>query len=59
MNVWINKSIDLANKHGYLDKLFSVYPTELGDNRGLPEDIKKQIEKANKRVIKIAEISYK
>ena len=48
MNIWINKSIDLANKHGYLDKLFSVYPTELGDNRGLSEGIKKHIEKAFK-----------
>ena len=26
MNIWIQRSIELANNKNYLDKLFDVYP---------------------------------
>jgi len=46
MNRWIQKSISLANSQGYLDKLFKVYPIELGDTRDVPDSIKKEVKKA-------------
>jgi len=46
MNKWIQKSINLANSKGYLDKLFKIYPIELGDIRGVPDSIKNEIQKA-------------
>jgi hypothetical protein len=46
MNEWIQKSINLANSNGYLDKLFKIYPIELGDIRGVPDSIKNEVQKA-------------
>lgn len=46
MNKWIQKSIQLANSRGYLDKLFKIYPIELGDMRGIPDSIKNEVQKA-------------
>lgn len=46
MNKWIQKSIQLANSRGYLDKLFKIYPIELGNIRGVPDNIKIEIQKA-------------
>ncbi len=46
MNKWIQKNIQLANSRGYLDKLFKIYPIELGDIRGVPVNIKNEIQKA-------------
>ena len=52
MNEWVKKSIDLANSKGYLDKIFEVYPIEIGDIRGVNEELivnlKKALKKKNK-----------
>lgn len=48
MNKWIAKSIKLANSKGYLDKLFAVYPIELGTDREISEEIKIKVRKAFK-----------
>lgn len=39
MNKWIKKSAILANSNGYLDKLQSVYPVTLAEEREIPEEI--------------------
>lgn len=46
MNKWIQKSINSANSKGYLDKLFKIYPIELGSIRGVPDSIKNEVQKA-------------
>ncbi|MBX4210541.1 restriction endonuclease [Candidatus Parcubacteria bacterium] len=48
MNVWVKKSIELANSPGYLDKLHSVYPMDLSDLRVIPKDTQERISKALK-----------
>lgn len=52
MNKWVEKSIKLANSGGYLDNLFDIYPTDLGINRILPNDLlikfKKDFKKKDK-----------
>ncbi len=48
MNKWVQKSLQLANSRGYLDKLFKIYPIELGDIRSVPDNIKSEIQKAFK-----------
>ncbi len=30
MNTWIKKSIEIANNEGYLDKIYDIYPAEIG-----------------------------
>jgi len=39
MNEWVKRSIDLANSKGYLDKIFEVYPVEIGDIRGVTKEL--------------------
>jgi len=46
MNEWIRRSIEFAHSQNYLDKLFEIYPIELGDIRAISEDDKKEIIKA-------------
>ena len=53
MNEWIQKSIDLANSRGYLDKLFKIYPIELGGIRDVPDNIKSEIQRAFREKNKI------
>ncbi len=53
MNKWIQKSIELANSKGYLDKLFKIYTIELGNIRRIPDNIKNEIKKAFKAKDKI------
>jgi len=48
MNEWVKKSIDLANSKGYLDKIFEVYPIEIGDIRGVPKELIIKLRKAFK-----------
>lgn len=52
MNKWVAESIKLANSKGYLDKLFDVYPTNMGLTRNLSENLigkfKKDFNKRNK-----------
>lgn len=48
MNEWIKKSIDLANSKGYLDKIFEVYPVEIGDVRGVDKRLITKFKKAFK-----------
>lgn len=54
MNKWTKKSINLANSQGYLDRLFNVYPIELGVSRSLPEEIKEEIKQAFENKDKVA-----
>jgi len=42
-NKWIEKSIELANSEGYLDKLSDVYPVTLDIERPLSEGIKDKL----------------
>ncbi|MEK7658855.1 MAG: hypothetical protein AAB352_03275 [Patescibacteria group bacterium] len=48
MNKWVEKSVELANYSGYLDKLFDIYPIELGKIREISEETKKDVQKAFK-----------
>ena len=44
MNKWVQKSIELAKSNGYLDKLFEIYPIEVGSIREISPEAKKRIE---------------
>lgn len=48
MNSWIKKSIELANSPKYLDKLYAVYPMDVGGIRKIPKSILERIEGAVK-----------
>lgn len=37
MNIWTQKSIEMANQEGYLDLLYQVYPMSVNLRRELPE----------------------
>jgi len=53
MNKWIEKSIELANSNGYLDKLFKIYPVKTGNIRAIPDSIKNEIQRAFREKNKI------
>jgi hypothetical protein len=53
MNKWIQRSINLANSKGYLDKLFRIYPIELENIRDIPESIKNGVQQAFREKNKI------
>ena len=38
MNIWTQRSIELANQYDYLDQLFKVYPLSANEKRGLNAD---------------------
>jgi hypothetical protein len=44
--LWVEKSIELANKPGYLDNLYAVYPMEAGQIRELQATVLKDIRKS-------------
>ena len=46
MNKWIQKSIEIANAPGYLDRLSEVYPVTREAKRVLPSEIKAQLKDA-------------
>lgn len=48
MNYWIEKSIKLANNPGYLDKLYKIYPMDIGTIRTLPTSVLENLEEAIK-----------
>lgn len=54
MNLWVSKSAELANKKAYLDRLFEIYPVEVGDNRIIPEEIRSEIKLALKNKNRMA-----
>lgn len=43
MNEWVNKSIEIANSKGYLDRLHEVYPVTIESERKLNNNIKRQL----------------
>ena len=43
MNKWVEKSIELANAHGYLDKLSEVYPVTRETERPLAPVVKSEL----------------
>lgn len=53
MNIWVKKSIELANSKGYLDRLFNIYPIELETVRKISDDIKNKIQYSFKAKNKI------
>jgi len=53
MNKWIQMSINLANSKGYLDKLFKIYPIEIGNIRAIPDSIRKGVQRAFREKNKI------
>jgi len=53
MNIWTQRSVDLANSPGYLDKLSEIYTMQDNPERPMPEHIKNQIRHAyNQRNIR-------
>lgn len=46
MNLWIQKSIEIANSKGYLDKLHNIYTMNVNPERPLPSDIEPLVRKA-------------
>lgn len=46
MNEWVEKSIKIANSKGYLDRLFQIYPIEVGGVRDIPEEVISKIKRA-------------
>lgn len=46
MNKWIEKSISLANSHGYLDELIKVYPVSIEEIRDVSDQEREKIHKA-------------
>jgi len=53
MNKWIQTSINLASSKGYLDKLFKIYPIEMGNIRAIPDSIKNGVQRAFREKNKI------
>ena len=58
MNIWTEKSIELANQRDYLDQLFKVYPMANNLKRELSESNLSQInlafnEKDNEKLIRL------
>lgn len=43
MNKWIQKSIDIANSPGYLDKLHKIYPVIPQEEREIPIRVKEEL----------------
>lgn len=39
MNIWTQRSIELANQYDYLDQLFKIYPLSANEKRDLPSGI--------------------
>lgn len=46
MNIWVKKSIELANSSGYLDNLHLVYPMDSSGLRTIPQDTQDRIKEA-------------
>lgn len=49
MNIWTEKSIELANQRNYLDLLYKIYPMSVNLRRELSDDIVNQIENSFNR----------
>ncbi len=47
VNEWIKRSMELANKINYLDRLHTVYPLEIGPERHVDTNLIKDIQKAH------------
>lgn len=45
MNIWTEKSINLANQRNYLDLLYKVYPMSINLKREIDENVVKKIKK--------------
>jgi|SaaInlV_165m_DNA_1040744.scaffolds.fasta_scaffold25721_2 hypothetical protein len=45
MNTWIKKSIELANKFGYMDAIMDVYPFKISERRPIPITCKNELRK--------------
>ncbi|MDE8286131.1 hypothetical protein PT168_08555 [Erysipelothrix rhusiopathiae] len=50
MNIWIKKSIELANQRDYLDQLFKVYPMANNLKRELPDSTVTELTTAFKKM---------
>mgnify|MGYP002626629963 FL=1 len=44
MNIWTNRSIELANQYDYLDQLFKIYPLSANEKRNLSEDVANRLQ---------------
>lgn len=58
MNIWTEKSIELANQRNYLDLLYKIYPMSINLRREINKNIVKKIEnfyknKDNKKIMEI------
>jgi len=45
MNKWVQKSIQIANSPGYLDKLYEVYPYTPEGERKIPVEVQQELKK--------------
>ena len=43
MNIWVKRSIEIANSHGYLDKLSEIYTPTVEERREIPDNAKHKI----------------
>lgn len=61
MNLWTQKSIDLAAQSNYLDQLYLIYPMSVNLRRELSEQIQKDIRRylENKDGKKLLEVLLK
>jgi len=53
MNVWVKRSIEIANSHGYLDKLSEIYTPTVEERREIPDNAKHKIKQAYEQKDKI------
>ena len=49
MNKWVQKSIELATSHGYLDKLSKIYPINISVARDISFEEKEKIKNVLKK----------
>ena len=45
MNIWTQRSIELANQHDYLDQLFKIYPLSANEKRELDKNVILELQK--------------
>lgn len=58
MNIWTQRSVDLANQRNYLDLLFKVYPLSVNERRELRDDQWNKVKYAFEHKNKIDLISH-
>lgn len=50
MNIWTERSIELANQGNYLDQLFKVYPLSANERRELDSNVINKLKYLQKNI---------